>query len=252
MMKVRLGRSKEGVSLRPLTEKEIQQRLYGKYAQGESGLKERMEEAEFLNPSRKEKTFILDPEVKIPSVSLSKVWSSIPWREVSSLLLKGFQALGAFLGTFFQKAATGWGVSILVVVSLFLAIHALNSYRATAMKISRPVPRVEALPEVAAPFPVPAVKPPVPNNVPPTPVEKPYVVQVCSYDRPSDAERLVEEMVGANLPAFAQPLRRTSGKVFYPVFLGRFETPQEAQSALREFLKKPIAKDFSDSFVRSL
>ena len=96
----------------------------------------------------------------------------------------------------------------------------------------------------------PAPPPPVAKPTPPS--SKSYVIQVCTYTSPMDAEQLAEKMREADLPAFVEPMGRASGKTFYPVFLGRFETFQEAQARLKEFRGKPASKDFQDSFIRTL
>ena len=145
-----------------------------------------------------------------------------------------------------------------MVALLFLGIHVLNGYREKAMKASKPKMPLETsslreeVPSLVAPVspasPPVAVEPPPP---PPTP-RRSYVIQVCTYASRTDAERLAEKMKAATLPAFVEPLGRANGKTFYPVFLGRFETFQEAQAKLKEFRGKPVSRDFQDSFIRTL
>ena len=269
MIKVRLGRKKEEGTLKPLTEKDIQERLYGTY-QIQPALKEEIE-AEFFGPARKQKKIIVIPGKKLSF--------SIPWRQIFAGFEKVFAVLFSsaenFFRTILSKAATGWGLSILVVALLFMGIHALNGYRTQAMKSERPAmiltpakensgrPRkirhkvapptqetvetsIQPLSGAAAPTGI--------SQAPPTPSwsEKPYVIQVCTYARQDYAEKLVGDLKGSAISAFSEPLQRPNGKVFYAVFLGRFGTFGEAQARLEEFKKKPVAKDFLDSFIRTL
>lgn len=279
MIKTRLRRKKEEDSLRPLTEKEIRQKLYGSYFQSPSVLNLNEEgEKEFIAPIRKDKNLFSRPSKKV-SISFPKLSLRFPWREILSIFLKGIRAVFNFSKTSLAKATTGWGISILVVAGLFLGIHALNVYRAGAMKNPHP-PRVRTeaprkrvhhnptpltSPEASPPAAEePALKPPTPAPeplaravrgappTPPVPVKPYYVIQVCTYTREEDARALVGQMNTANLLAFFQPLQRANGKTFYPVFLGRFATFREAQAKLKEFREKPIAGNFPDSFVRSL
>lgn len=272
MIKTRLARRKEEDSLRPLTEKEIQQKLYGSYSQNPSVLSEEGEK-EFVASPRKNKNFFSRPSKKV-SLSLPKLSIRFPWREILSIFLKGVQAIFNFSRTLGAKVATGWGISVLVVAALFLGIHALNVYRASAMKnpakprayaespqkkIPRGFPPLTAS-EVSLPAvtgsalkpPTPAPEPPIVKETPPVASDKPYVIQVCTYARKEDAQVLAGQMNAAHLSAFVQPLQRPNGKTFYPVFLGRFETFREAQAKLKEFREKPIGRDFPDCFVRAL
>lgn len=250
LMKLRIGRKRDEASLRPLTEKEIQKRLYGAY-QEEGGLKEEIESI-LAEPRRKEKGFVFSPEKK---ASFRRAWQ----KGVSSFA-KAFAGFAKFSAKFLQKTASGWGAGILIVALLFLGIHVLNGYRVKAMKASRPQKQqppaqtrfVEAgsgeVPASVAPLPTVQAPPPPP---PPSP-RKPYVIQVCTYANQTDAEGLAEKMRAANLPAFVEPMGRTNGKTFYPVFLGRFETFREAQAKLKEFRGRPVSGDFQDSFIRTL
>ncbi len=274
-------------SLRPLTEKEIQQKLYGSFYQNPSVLSEESER-ESTTSFRKEKKVFTRPS-KRPSFSLPKFSIRFPWRGIFSLIAKLFRFIFGLLKATFSKVATGWGISILVVGLLFAGIYALNIYRADVMKrpakpsarkivprkrvyheptplavsetsassvsdesvLKPPTPAVTASP-VSAVVPTPAPAAPVVKAEPPVVTKKPYVIQVCTYARKDDADTLVGQMNAANLPAFVQPLERANGKTFYPVFIGRFGTFREAQAKLKEFREKSISRDFPDSFIRAL
>lgn len=263
MIRVRLGGKKERALLRPLTEKEIRQKLYGGY---QEEFPSRVgTETEVLEPPKKARSFI------IPPIRKSSV--SFPWRKVAAevaskivtLSGKTFQFLLRFSQLSVKQVGTGWGLSVLIAVFLFASVYALNEYRAKAMKtarvstgltstgqrgfrrslLSKREPRVSM---ETAPLEAPPTK-----EIPPiTSLKKPFVIQVCIYNREEDAKNLAEQIAQSQFPAFLQPFHRSNAKTLYPVFIGRFETFSEAQSELEQFRKKPIARDFSDSFVRTL
>ncbi|GEM_PF-2409320 len=284
------GKKKEE-TLRPLTEKEIQRKLYGEF-HGRESFKtavepEPVEEIEVEEPQAPASVPIAVPssaprkKASPPAVSGDKILSFFKSLLIGFLnFWKGLlMGLLNFLKTVLVKAGTGWGVGILIVVSLFLAIHALNSYRTREMGASRSLisslrgPEPDRIsPRSATPpssEPEAPVKASLPKDIfetqapPPaqpkqaatakkTSGESRYVVQVAIYLKEEDAQKVAGRIATAHFPTFVEPLRRTNGKTLYPVFLGRYPTLREAQTQLREFRKKPIAKDFPDSFVRSL
>lgn len=256
---------KKGDTLRPLTEREIQEKLYGGY-QSRSVLKEKTgSEVSDFTPETKE--LILGPEKKPrplrPWLSKTKHFlRTLPWKQMFTFSLRALQSLAAFAGRLLSRAARGWGLSVLVVASLFLGIHTLNSFRVERMK-NPPVPeslvritRTAPLPQKVTPEKVEGVpdKPRLTEEILPPPAESqgPYAIQLATYVRETDAEKLVLEMKAAGFSAFSEPVARASGKIYYPVFLGRFTSLREAEQKLKEFRKKPISKDFSDSFIRTL
>ena len=268
-MKVRLGKRRERESLRPLTEKEIQKKLYGGYI--EAPLPPESSEPLRVEPSapKKGKTRPTLP------IKIKKIRISIPWGKIASAFAVAFKATFSATRILVSRIATGWGLGILVAAVLFVGIHSLNNYRTAAMKAAKPrrpemiqrvfkrkvrAPETKQPPtreeKVSSPVPSPAAaenvvkEPPV---APPSPeTGKLYVIQVCTYANENDANKLVNQMKQAGLPAFAHSLARTNGKTFYLVFLGRFETFREAQVKLKAFRSEPLARDFPDSFVREL
>jgi len=273
MIKSIPGERKTEDSLRPLTEREIQQKLYGSYFPEQTAVKEIGKEETPETSWKKRPLF--ETSQKRRSLTLPRIAVKFPWAAVLSLIrraLSRFWSLAKFL---FPKVATGWGAGILIVVAVFLGIHSLNAYRATAMKNSKVLSRPDAPRKREVQRPrreikqgVPAVVTPAwpANMAPPTPqiqaprmpeptsalADKSYVVQVCTYGREEDARRLVKQLTQTNLRAFFQPFQRPNGRTFYLVFLGRFKSFSEARAKLKDFQGKPVAKDFPDSFVRNL
>ena len=277
LMKVRLGEKKGKDSLRPLTEKEIQKKLYGGYL--DTPQVEEEAEPEWVAPPKSKKGKETRT-VALPKEPKKKITVSIPWGKIAASLSVAFKTLVGMVRILLSRVATGWSLGIVAIVVLFLAVHSLNSYRTAAMKATkpkrpqtiemarrrrRPNPpnktvqlslekkplRQEMMPPLMPVSPVLSVV----KEITPPPAsgtQKPYVIQVCTYASEADANKLVDQMKQLHLSAFAQSLARSSGKTFYLVFLGRFETFQEAQLKLKEFRSQPIAKDFQDSFVREL
>lgn len=254
MIKVRMGRNNQE-SLRPLTEKEIQKKLYGAYAESVQLEEERVEPKRFDSRKPKEKKKIAWRKLLAPAGKIV----SFAWKAVKGV----------------GKIPVRWGVGFFSVVLVFLAIHALNAYRTEAMRFPRVAPAAppaasllepvvnEAREEIDLPsLPLkPATSKPVDPPPPqakqtvspqPLPKKKPYAIQVATYATQRDAQRLAEQMRGAGFSAFIQSSNRPNGKTFYLVFLGRFATFQEAEAKFKEFHRNPLAKDFKDSFIRML
>lgn len=265
LTKVRLSWKRERGSLRPLTEKEIQKKLYGTY-QGTGMTEERLDLGS-LGPTQAEKVSAPLPRMK-PSFSPD-------WTKISSVVFIGLKVFGSALRITASRIGTKWGVGVLATTLLFLGVHALNVYRTAAMKspkasvvqkkITQPAPpppvQRGATQQPSAPkeekiipsiLPVPPVMRVIKDPATPLPPEKSYVVQICTYANEKDARRLVNQIAGARFPTFLHSIHRPNGKIFYLVLLGRFQTFSEAQTKLKEFRGKPIARDFPDSFVRTL
>lgn len=251
-MRIHLGKKREEDSLRPLTEKEIQERLYGRY-QNAGGVKEKFD-IEFPPPGRKERPLLFGPQLPSPL--------SLPWRQWLLSGQRGGEAVWNGLKSLLDRTSRGVGMGLLVLGTLFVAVHALNTYRGKAIQEQKTRPRGESpesplkrpseeVPSLPAKTVIAPPPPPVENTVAPGP-ERGYAVQICTYAREEDAGRLVRAIQEAQFPAFVQPMERANGKTFYPVFIGRFQTYQEAQKKLQEFRSKPISNDFPDSFVRAI
>lgn len=267
MIKVRLGNKRGADCLRPLTEKEIQQKLYGDY-QEEPVLKEKIN-AEFLDPLRKDPSVRPEPKLK------NNPGASLPWKTIGLSLVTLALGIWGVLKKIAHRKTMGWVVLGVVAVSLFLAVNTLNLYRTQAMKNPKPPSQVlqpleksplrrvasrrEEVPVLApqaGAIPAPEAKAPEiitgPASGTSVPAEKAFVVQVATYARQTDSERVVKQMIEAGLPSFGKPLRRTGGKVFQLVFLGPFKTFGDAQAQLKKFRALPVSQNFPDSFVRSL
>ena len=101
---------------------------------------------------------------------------------------------------------------------------------------SEPTLPFEPAPE---PEPPPAAEPQVPNPFPAStePRSGTYVVQVASFSRPADAERLRERLALIGLSTNIQIATLPSGKTAYRVRTGAYASRQDAEQA-RELLKQ--------------
>ncbi len=170
-----------------------------------------------------------------------------------------------------------WSAAVLVVFLLFWGVNALNSQREVAMKTQykrHKEPRQTAA-VASKPSSVPAasaversvvVTPaaPHPREVVITPAALvkhkevaansagPYSIQVVTYPGKADAEQVVETLKKDKLDAFLKEYKRTSGRVFYVVFIGGYRTEAEAQAQLVKFRAKEVARPFQDAFVKTI
>lgn len=278
MIKIKAGIKREAAGLRPLSEKEIQKKLYGSYfeetakAEPETPVSTPVGEV-----NRKARVGVKKP---LPGISFKPV-SNFPWRKILNVSLEAGEALGGTIKRALGRIPIRWGAGAAVVAALFFGTFALNLYRTRSMKSSqvpalRPASSLTAGSSsagVALPSPLadpdsetadpPAVLLPKPRRAPdairrraPEPsrptVRKPYVIQVATYANARDAEALSARLVQAGLPAFTQPSSRSSGKTFHLVFLGRYETFQEAEARFKAFRRQAVSGDFQDSFIRVL
>lgn len=78
------------------------------------------------------------------------------------------------------------------------------------------------------------------------------VIQVATFATQEDAGKLVEKFKTAGFSSFFKSVSRSGGRVYYCVYIGKFQTQQEAEAKLAEFKKQEVARSFQDAFVRSL
>lgn len=176
------------------------------------------------------------------------------------------------------RRAVYWTLGFLFLASVFFAVHLLNVRREVAMKTSKPrqpaavarrippAPIAETFPltqveadeiatEISGGATVRLTEPSavVPDSSSHTSAKGPYVIQIATFVGPQDAEKLVESLkTGGWEDAFARSLTRPSGRVYYYVFVGGFDSFTRAQQGLEKFRKTDSFKSFPDAFVRKL
>ncbi len=189
------------------------------------------------------------------------------------------------------RALISWSFGIAALLALLFSVHVLNVRREQAMKearVHRPAAMAKKIkiqkkvvlqavteePSVkTAPAAVDQVLPesesiaqqqvqtePAAETVSPK-EQKPalrsegkgkFVIQVATYVIEDDANQLRVDVRKIHISAFVKGLTRSSGKTYYSVFLGRFETFKSAQETLSNFKKSDVARSFNDAFIRTL
>lgn len=224
------------------------------------------------------------PKVQFPKLPLRKILGMVS--NLAALFFNTifgfFFAIGKVVDFRKEGVRTGlaWGSGVVMLVLLLAAIQGLNSKREIAMKTSVPRAPKKVTAKVAIQKAVvPAVsssdeqkaitKVAGRNAAPLTPAEKDagtlqtaakatdvsngrFVIQVATYVIRDDANRLLQDLLKIESRSFVKGLSRASGKTYYSVFMGRFETFQAGQQALAMFKKTDLSRSFKDAFIRTL
>ena len=247
--------------LKVLNEREIQERLYGKYHADSPKITAASTNTAVLHKveakSRLEPSFSSQPSQKALPLNFSalffKLQKRFPWR-FSGLLIGSviggvfvLQLLSFWMGTLSQSSQ---------LISASVRKTTPNQIQTSAVEVEKkPMagakPAEEALsPQTAAPT---SEAKPTPPRVSDTPKKKYYAVQVCTYFRESDARELTQELTALNFSAFYQHVSSGSQNVHhYLVFLGKEETYSAAEAKLEAFKKTKRFQSFPDSFIRSV
>jgi hypothetical protein len=244
--------------LKVLQEKEIQERLYGQYKPGSSPamthavLESDSAKIDIVRPNELSTIKKLIRRVNVVRFGRSVMGSfhRIPWRFAL------FLAIIVGLSTF----------AFLTASVLFEARNSARSETRSESNLTlpyRPAPEQVASQEVVAPTtesalssasgdPEKVVSKPPSARANPLP-RRTYGVQVCTYQRESDANRLTRELTAKNFKAFYRKMQsRNQSMPYYVVFLGEKKTFDDAKTLLQKFQKTDLHTDFSDSFIRSL
>jgi hypothetical protein len=247
-------------SLKTLNEREIQERLYGKYhadSPPKVTISKSASTATLTRPeikSRLEPSFSSPPSQKAVSFRFSvpgiKFLKNFPWK-FSGLVL------GSLVGAIFLLQILSSWMDTLKKESVSIRVQksAVTSASTSAPKTANAsIPAAKPLEEVLLAKPVLSVsepKPPALKAVE-TPKKKYYAVQVCTYFQESDARELTQKLKGLNFTPFYERVTSSQGTLHYLVFLGKQETYSAAQSQLESFKKSSEFQSFQDSFIRSI
>lgn len=178
------------------------------------------------------------------------------------------------------RTGLAWGSGVVMLVVLLAAIQGLNSKREIAMKTAVPrapkkisakavTKKIAPAAALSAESKTEAIAPLAGRNEKPlTPAIQEageglkkadkaaatgrFVIQVATYVIRDDANRLLEDLQKIESRSFVKGLSRSSGKTYYSVFLGRFQSFQEGQQALAKFKKSDLSRSFKDAFIRTL
>lgn len=259
LTKVRIGNKKEKISLKPLSEKEIQRKLYGSILSSTSveeapeprwmeppkfkevrEVKEVKDTKEFKEKEKKpvtERPWITLPETKINI--------SIPWKKIGAACSAIFKTAFGLGKVFFSRLATAWGMGALIVAVLFISVHSLNTFRTKAMKapkqddsmvLVRKAARQKAA-QVKQETKVPE------STLPPSPVVK----ERASKEVPLPAAVVVPGLPGLEQPAAVPPV---STQDAYVIQVCTYASQTDAEKLI-EGLKGEQLSAFFQSSTRS-
>ena len=83
--------------------------------------------------------------------------------------------------------------------------------------------------------------------VTPAGTKKAYAtIQVCTYTKEEDAQKLVARLTKKRYPAFTEESKSPAGKRLYIVYVGNFTTPKDAVKVWEKIKRK---EGFEDSYI---
>ena len=250
-----LSKKSEREPSRPLNEREIQERLYGRYHR----------DTVLVSPDVNIKPPLPQAEPKVKRLNTLNTSSFAQSFKTVFTTCRGL--VSSFVRKFPWKFAAWVTVSLVVVI---ISFQFVSLWFAKIKSIPKaPKVSVQNEPVVPVAVKVDQVKtvsaPPAPvsisvsqgqssqSNAPTAYKKKFYAVQVCTYEREEDARQLTSELQKLNFPAFYRQFLSSHQRIpHYVVFLSQEDTFAEANAKLNEFRKTRHFLTFSDSFIRSL
>ena len=258
-----LSKKGQGEPLHTLDEKEIQKRLYGHYHRE---IVPSRESSDFSRTTQSSSQFPF-PE-RAPSISfltqlrmfvtqfrevVLRTVQKFPWKFAAIVMALLFAAVVVFqfISFSFEKTRTFFrkqnGVVVqkveepLTASKLQMVVKGEASEKSELKKVESKAVPVTVVPIQSE------------NAVAQLPKKKFYAVQVCTYQREEDAQKLARELQSLNFPAFYRQFLSSQQRISqYIVFLGKDETYTQANARLSEFRKTKQFLTFEDSFIRSL
>lgn len=255
-----LSKKSNSEPLKSLNEREIQERLYGKYHADSSKTTTSSVNTPALPKmeikNRLEPTFSSQPSTKIGSSNFSagflKLLKHFPWK-FSSIMF------GSLVGAIFALQLLSFWMGTLGKSSRLshqpTQKIAPNQNQGSVVNIKAPISEIKPKPEPVPPqasAPVLEMKPVPPKPVEEAPKKKYYAVQVCTYFQESEARELTQKLKTLNFHAFYQRGSSNQNINHYLVFLGKEDTYSAAQAKLEGFKKSKEFRSFPDSFIRSV
>ena len=244
-----LSRKAKENSLGTLDEKQIQERLYGKYhRENNSGP---TPSVRIGQPP--------DPKEFVPGEQRNHLFEE--WKALRNAW---GQAIRQFFNGFPWKAVASIEIALIAAVLIVQSVSQWMSNQRLSGSMREFQTQSKPIQTLKAPAAAPALKvvssqrissssePPPPPSLPVI-KQKYYAVQICTYQREKDAEALVKQLQALHFPAFyKRTLSEQERIALFVVFLDRAETYAQAKSQLSEFRKTELFQQFSDSFIRSL
>lgn len=208
--------------LRSLNEEEIQKKLYGKFHKS----------SQSQNPSSFNTSSVLRPQ-------------AAQTEPQESYLKKGVDALKSIPWKFTLITV---GV-VIVTIYLFQGMSEFFHQLSERKSVAPPVIEESVL--VTPPKATPVVKTEASKTVA-IPKKNYYAVQICTYQKESDAKTLENELNKLGFTAFNLRMQGQHQTSYYVVFVGKNESYSSANNALKEFRKSEQYQRFPDAFIRSV
>lgn len=269
-------KKKRDDSHRVLSEREIQEKLYGTFRAGGAFVKPVIAPEEEMAPAPDPDLFAHAPAPSRSTPDESES-ASHPHEEMHKQLFEDVADTSPS-----PRPSAGWmawkprGKGIAAAAGV-LAATALLLWALTAVfrpvlggrGLKPPAPQAPA-PERAAPpaltRPEPAVGAPAAlrsQEAPPAsaPAQAPgearipdgpypyYTIQVCIYESEARSRTLQKELQAQGFDSFYDKRTNRNGRSLYRVYIGKHATLDGAQDALADFMNSPVAKRFPDSFL---
>jgi cell division septation protein DedD len=242
--------------MKVLTEQEIQERLYGFYHKtdmvGEPRLKPAATPEAVVMTQVPETPIAVAPAAELfgrtetqPQLPRDRTFSSTSkanerwswrgkvneWIQAAGVLFKKIQP---------QYLLAAGGILLGVVVVFQLAAFGIKKMNSRSLPASPALEeqtpeRREPVRRVIQRIAVPADGPvnPAPPVPPVSTTEKVYTVQLCLSDNLQASEGLIQTLEGKGYEAYYRKIRGSRGNDLYQIFVGRFPSSSEAQTALK-------------------
>ena len=236
-----------GDSLHSLNEEEIQKKLYGTFHKSvlsrNVSLKPNVSKnVPFVRSQVVEKPVSnLVPQLKFLSRKSIKIVQSFPWK--FSIVTIGLVLLSIysfeFLSGTFQNLSKARASKLETVYNIkALEKTGRNTEKVELDQIKKTDQHVSVI-----------------HNEKPLdlPQKAFYAVQICTYQKESDAKALAKSLKASNFSSFYLHMQGFQNKTpYYVVFIGKNESYAAANEKLKEFRNSDQYQKFPDAFIRSI
>ncbi len=264
---------------RVLSEREIQEKLYGTFRAGGAFVKPQTEVREEPAPDSPDlfshapgppRQAALDEEVPgerhedIHAEPFEDVADTAPAPAHAKFWVPDWQM------TWMRKGAAKLAGGLAVAALILWVLRALMEPMLTGLD-GRPLPPQEVQPVAPSSATAPRAQEPIsaprdpeapsrperPEKQPgeaglPDPAVPYYTIQVCIYESEARSRTLQKELQAQGFETYYDRRTNRSGNSLYRVYVGKYGTFEGAQDALKDFLNSPVAKRFPDSFLRKV
>lgn len=242
-----LKKRKKDKDIKVLTEKEIQEKLYGDYVRppedsriaAQRKAREQLakeKDAEYLKRKGVEEELEkLRAELEQTQREISRISKekrSLE-RSLSKVMSEKEAELHARPKVTIASSRTIFNVAVKIIITLLmLLVIVVASVKLISLRANRGQIKQE------------------PAIIGERELALPYTIQVCVYEKKDEAESLVSDLEKKGYPAWLVSRTSPKGKIYHNIYIGRFATKKEASNFLDSVKDKEIFKEFKDSFVK--